>query len=466
MTLTGEQSYQGFGNYSQRDAPGVIMSAQWTPEQVLALAPDAASVKNGRDLATLRKWSSLGRDTLVIWGECQGSGKHPYRTQIDVSEPAFRCSCPSRKFPCKHGLGLFLLLIENPQEFEEKEPPDWVAEWLTTRSQQAEKKVENQAKQQRQEVDPVAQAKRAATRQQKVSTGIQELRLWLEDRIRQGLVTVQQESYQRWDTVAARMVDAQAPGLARQLRECAGIAHTGTGWSDRLLAQLSRLYLITEGFQQIENLSIEVQADLRTQIGWTISQEEVLRGQSQSDLWLVVGQCAVVEDRLRIRRTWLFGLSRATFALLLDFAHGQQPFEQNLLPGTCLEAELVFYPGAYPLRALIKTRQEAVLPSKQPPAKVEITEAIASYSQAFAVCPWIEQFPLLLQAVVPIRVDEAWLIQDAKGVVLPLSPRLEPKQGWQLLAVSGGYPLTLFGEWDGTDLLPLSVWAEEVFYGF
>ncbi|MBW4520609.1 MAG: SWIM zinc finger family protein [Scytolyngbya sp. HA4215-MV1] len=440
------------------------MSAQWTSEHVLALAPDAASAKNGQGLAMLNKWSSLGQQASVIWGECQGSGKTPYRTQIDVSEPAFRCSCPSRKFPCKHSLALFLLRAEHPNVFEAKAPPDWVTEWLTTRSQRAEKQAEKQAKPSSQTTDPSAQAKRTAARQQKVNAGVQELRLWLEDRIRQGLATVPQESYQTWDRVASRMIDAQAPGLARQVRMLAGIAHSGGGWSDRLLEQLGRIYLITEGFQRLERLPIPVQSDLRTQIGWSLSQEEVLSTQpAQADCWLVVGQRTDTDDRLKTRRTWLLGLSSATFALLLDFAHGQQPFEQNFLLGTCQEAEFVFYPSAYPLRALLKTRQEAVLLS-QPPSGADISTAIARYNRAFAVCPWLEQFPLLLQAVLPIREGDRWLIQDVQGVGLPLSPRIDPKQGWQLLALSGGKSLTLFGEWNGTDLLPLTVWLEDRFY--
>jgi hypothetical protein len=440
------------------------MPAQWTTEQVLALAPDAASAKSGRGLATPRKWVSLGIHQSAVWGECQGSGKNPYRTQIDMGEPAFRCSCPSRKFPCKHGLGLFLLLAEQPDGFDEQEPPDWVAEWVQSRSQRAEKQAEKQAKQQEQAIDPIAQAKRSAARQQKVRAGIQELRLWLEDRVRQGLATGQQDSYQVWDAIAARMVDAQAPGLARQLRELSGVAHSGTGWSDRLLAQLGRLYLITEGFAQIDSLAPEVQADLRTQIGWSMNQDEVLAGQAHADLWLVVGQRTEADDRLNIRRTWLLGLSNATSALLLEFTHGRQPFEQTLVPGTCLDAELVFYPSAYPLRALIKTRREAAFLSKMPPGYADITEAIAAYSKAFVACPWIEQFPLLLQAVVPIREGDRYRVRDTQGAVLPLVANLDPRQGWQLLALSGGHPLALFGEWDGTELLPLSVWMEDCFY--
>ena len=100
------------------------MSITWTTEQVLALAPDPASAKAGKDLAGQRKkWANLGQDERAAWGECQGSGSKPYQTKIDLSEPAFSCSCPSRKFPCKHGLGLFLMLAQQPALFASGTPP-------------------------------------------------------------------------------------------------------------------------------------------------------------------------------------------------------------------------------------------------------------------------------------------------------------------------------------------------------
>lgn len=95
----------------------------WTVERILALAPDSASAKAGQGLAGRRAWRSLGHADGTAWGECQGSGKAPYQAQIDLSEPAFRCTCPSRKFPCKHGLGLFLLLASEPVAFVEGSPP-------------------------------------------------------------------------------------------------------------------------------------------------------------------------------------------------------------------------------------------------------------------------------------------------------------------------------------------------------
>src|SRR5262249_32516216 len=113
----------------------------WTVEQVLALAPDASSAKSGKDLSAPRKWKSLGADAACAWGTLQGSGKDPYQTSIDFSGPAFKCTCPSRKFPCKHGLGLLLIVAQQPGAMSEKQPPAWTTEWLAKRVEKEEKKI-------------------------------------------------------------------------------------------------------------------------------------------------------------------------------------------------------------------------------------------------------------------------------------------------------------------------------------
>jgi uncharacterized Zn finger protein len=100
---------------------------QFTEEQITQLAPDASSLKAGKDLANDGKWLNFQANDRVLWGEVQGSGKDPYRTQVDLQHIAFKCSCPSRKFPCKHGLGLlFLVARKNNQIPEVAEEPAWV----------------------------------------------------------------------------------------------------------------------------------------------------------------------------------------------------------------------------------------------------------------------------------------------------------------------------------------------------
>ncbi len=74
----------------------------------------------------------------VLWGLCAGSGKNPYQTIVDLSGPAYKCSCPSRKFPCKHALGL-LLNWANGSVPEESAPADFARAWLDDRRARAEK---------------------------------------------------------------------------------------------------------------------------------------------------------------------------------------------------------------------------------------------------------------------------------------------------------------------------------------
>jgi SWIM zinc finger len=439
----------------------------WTAEQILALAPDAGSVKAGKGLATPRPWSALGQDGQAAWGECQGSGASPYRTTIDLSEPAFHCTCPSRKFPCKHALGLFLLLESQPSLFTQKAPPAWATEWLASRAQRAQQRAEKAERAtperaDRGPADPAAQGRRAAERQAKVTAGLEELALWLRDRVRRGLAALQGEPYSAWENPAARLVDAQAPGLARQLREMASIPASGDGWQERLLARFGALHLLVEGFRRLETLPPETQADIRALIGWTQSQEELLAEPGVRDRWAVLGQRVEVEDRLRVQRTWLWGQQSGRAALILTAAHVSQPLETSLLPGTWLEADLVFYPSAAPLRALVKTRHAPPAPLDTMPGYPSAAAAAEAYAAALARHPWMESFPTALPSVLPAGPEGGWVVRDDAGARLPLSPRFE--RGWQLLALSGGHPLGLFGEWDGDYLLPLGAWADGRFH--
>jgi len=442
------------------------MPPSWTTEQILALAPDAGSQKSGRELASLRKWGNLGKSEEALWGECQGSGKTPYQTQIELAEPAFRCTCPSRKFPCKHGLGLFLLLDSNPAAFTQAEPPAWVTEWLESRSKRAEQQEKKKEEAAAKPVDPEKQAKTAAKREAAVTAGLNELELWMRDLVRGGLAAAQTQPATFWDTPARRMRDAKAGGMDRLVRLLAPIPHTGPGWQERLLERLSRIHLLTEGYKRLESLPEPTQADIRQTIGFWKKTEEVLAEEGLRDQWLVLGR--YVEEPLdssslvRAQRTWLWGLGSGRPALIWDFAAPGQVLDRSLTLGALLDAELVYYPGADPLRALVKQRFDTAPAPTGAWGYASVLEGTEAYARALGSNPWLEQFPMPLQAVTPLRDGEGWAVQDREGYVLPLVPRFD--RGWHLLAHSGGRPLALFGEWNGDHLLPLSVWAEGRFH--
>jgi hypothetical protein len=76
-----------------------------------AAAPNAEAAKNGRGLVHKNKLANLhiNEDGDLLFGECQGSGKQPYQCSCDFirpDQPTYRCTCPSRQFPCKHCLGI------------------------------------------------------------------------------------------------------------------------------------------------------------------------------------------------------------------------------------------------------------------------------------------------------------------------------------------------------------------------
>lgn len=113
--------------------------SRWSAEQVIALAPDAASVAAGRKLAAPRGWPQLGCDDRAVWGLAQGSGKSPYQVAVDLAGPAYRCSCPSRKIPCKHALGL---LLWSAGDVRPDTPLAFADEWLAARAERAEQVVQ------------------------------------------------------------------------------------------------------------------------------------------------------------------------------------------------------------------------------------------------------------------------------------------------------------------------------------
>ena len=102
---------------------------RWSADQVLALAPDAASRKAGSKLGAAGPWSEAGStEEGTVWGLCRGSGSKPYQTVVDVADsagPAYKCSCPSRKFPCKHALGLLLLWAGGEEAVPAGREPEW-----------------------------------------------------------------------------------------------------------------------------------------------------------------------------------------------------------------------------------------------------------------------------------------------------------------------------------------------------
>ncbi len=444
--------------------------ADWTVERVVSLAPDAASASAGQGLASLKKWTGVGRSERALWGLCQGSGKDPYQARVDLSEPAFKCSCPSRKFPCKHGLGLMLLFAKDAATFKIGSEPGWVADWLATRSEKAEKKAEKAQAAADKPVDVEAQARRAAQREARVTDGVASCRVWLDDVVKRGLAAAQVEDSSSWERTAARMVDAQAPGLAGMVRRIPAMIASGPGWEVRTLAFLGRIHLLLCAAEQLAALPPDLAGDVRVALGWNQPKEEVLAGPRVKDRWATVAQIVEDEERLKVRRTWLVGKATGQRALILDFAAGLAPLVASLVAGFEFDGEVAFYPGRAPLRALIAERGEARALATElgTAADASIEAGLRRFAVCLAANPWTARWPMALAGVRLIQDGGAggpWCLADSDGAALPLRPSFCGGLGlWKLLSVSGGGPMTVLAEWDGEYAQPLSALTGDAYH--
>ncbi len=429
------------------------MAERWDRARVLALAPDAPSQRAAQSLASARAWSLTGTaGPGALWGECRGSAAAPYRAVVDLSGPAYRCSCPSRKFPCKHVLALLLLWADGSVKDDGGGPPDWAAGWLAGRAGRASRA---QAREPGEPKDPKTAARRAEQREARVVAGLTELDRWLCDQVRQGLAGSQQAGYGHWDDIAARMVDAQAPGLAERLRALASVPHSGAGWEGRLLEEYALLRLLAVAYLRQAELPTPLRETVRSRIGFSLRQADVLAGgQPVRDHWQVLARRDIEQDRIRSRRTWLRGRKTGRPALVLSFAAAGLALDDSLAVGTDADADLVFYPGAVPLRALVLAKYDAT--SGAPPDGDTLAGLLATCAAALAGDPWLDGWPAVL-CVTPARSPDP-AVFDADGDGLPLHPGAGPC--WPLFALSGGRPVTVAGEWTPRGLWPLTAWDE------
>ena len=428
---------------------------QLTEDQIYALAPDEASKKAGRDLAGPAKWVTKGINELALWGECQGSGSKPYQTQVDLTSIAFKCSCPSRKFPCKHGLGLLLLCARQPALFTNGDMPAWVSDWISKRSEKEEKKVEKAEK----PVDENAQAKRQQAREQKVSGGIAELLVWIKDIVRGGILTMPEKGANFWENMARRMVDAQAGGLAGMVRALATTNFWNEGWQSSFMDKLLQLYLVAESYQHLANINPLLQQDIRTAIGFTTNQEELKQQTGVTDTWLVIGKDSRDEQQLTVEQNWLYGIKTNQYALVLQFIARGQFGQLALSPGMYLDAELAYFPSAVPFRAIIKN-YNAVRP-------VDLA-AIQSYSGWQQVAgqesdlnsrlPFRSEMPFVVAGLKPVQYQKQWWLQDQEGGLCRIAPAYQ--NIWQLMAISGGEALTMTVIGKENEFRPLGVWHQ------
>ncbi len=428
-----------------------------TPDLVTALAPDAAALKAGRGLASPGKWSLAGGNDTALWGLMQGSGKDPYQVQVLADGTATKCSCPSRKFPCKHALGLLFIAAEQPGKLAAMPPPAWVEEWLASRAEKAAKaeaKAVASDTTPKAPVDEAAQAKRRGKRSERVAEGIGFLQQWLADLTRQGFADAPLASFDFWENPARRMIDAQAPGLARLLRLAAASARSGNGKPTRLMDQLGRLHLLLSTARNLDSLDPDLRSEVEQLLGFTVAQETVLTGPEVADTWFIAARTVEEEDRLITAITWLWGAGSRRWACWIQATPAQQPVFTPMPLGRWVTGSLVYYPGTRPIRALWKSPFTVTDPPAAAPATESIDQLLSRYAASLAENPWRTHLPFCLRATTASVDGQDWIV-DESGCALPL--QISHALIQLMAAVDGGRPVPVCGLWTGREAIPLAM---------
>jgi hypothetical protein len=455
-----------------------------TRARIESLAPDQASLTAALKLAKPAPWPLLATnsDASILWGECQGSGATPYRVVVSPDDTGYKCTCPSRKFPCKHVLAVLWLRVDKPERFESTSPPQWVEDWSARRrvrsgrspgkpkpddgapteapslkaalaaeletATPADPKAAERAEKQRQRLK--------AERETAVLAGVAELDRWTLDQLSQGLAGFAQRSQSAVRTLSTRLVDAKAGGLATRLDQLVTelFRVSEDQRADLALERLAAMTLITSAYRHQDRLPASLREDVRRTVGWSVRREELLADTTAprvTTTWIVAANLSEVQpDKLRRLETWLVNAAPAEdeprIAVLIDFVPvSGGTFGFSFEPGECIEGEVVFYRSTVPLRGLLATRKQAD-PAPWPKSSLGLGPAIEEFAGRLGALPWLDSWPLMMDGVAIRTAGKgALVVADDLGRAIAVQ-RSQVETLTPMIGLDG---LSLLCIWDG-----------------
>jgi uncharacterized Zn finger protein len=460
-----------------------------TLERIEALAPDQPSLAAARKLLKASSWPTLAEGEGLVWGECQGSGVTPYRVTVNEADAGYKCTCPSRKFPCKHALALMWMRADRSVAFAAAPVPDWVKDWLLRRrgTSTAASKSEDEDKPKTRpsirlteipeagaNADPKTEQRAAAARERNrlereaaVLAGLEDLDTWLSDQVQHGMANFVAQAAQVCRTIAQRLVDAKASGLSGRLDALPTRLFTlpGPARPSAAIRELGQVHLISAAYRRASELPELLAADARQAVGWSVTREaliadsEALRVDAKWRVFAVISEAQ--PDRLRRVETWLWRQSDADgmpqCAVLIDFVPISGGAVGGYLVGDQIDAELKFYRSTIPLRAQIAELKTGAEQSKEPFAlpSESLGASYAKYEHALAELPWLGTFPLSFRSASVRRHGEQLYFHDDEG---ELSLPLQTSQTTHALPLASVGRVDGVGLWNGYEFT--LAWAE------
>ena len=210
-----------------------------TEEYIRNSAPNAAAVSNAQKISRQGGFIKLciSEDETLIFGECKGSGKNPYLTSVDFigDSPVFRCSCPSRQFPCKHGIAIMYDYLEG-KTFQKADVPEDILSKREKIAKKAEKAAEAGEK-----TAPRQNTAAAAKKLQKQREGLRLAEDFVNEILSNGAASVSKASAEQYTQLAKQLGDYYLPEPQQLIYEIVGAAEKYNSTEERSEKDLHEL---------------------------------------------------------------------------------------------------------------------------------------------------------------------------------------------------------------------------------
>lgn len=401
------------------------------------LAPDQSSLKAAAGLTKPAKWSGVGgTEGTLIWGMCAGSGANPYKVAVDLRDNGSKCTCPSRKHPCKHGLALMWMKAESTLSFPPAPTPEWVEDWLGRRrgppvNRGSDGKDAGDVADAAPPEDPKAAARREAAAAKRlvetdaaISGALEAMEQWISDQLRTGLSAFVDDATARCRRIASRVVDGKAATLAGRIDELPSrLLRVPAGDRVRMaLDEMSRLVLLSRRFRADPR-----DPAVRRSIASAESRDTMLADPATTVVgsrWEVLTERIVTRrDGLISQTTWLLNLGDGPrFAMLLDFhpaSAGRRG--SSFVKGDQFEAEIAYFSSPRPLRAVMVSRGAQIEAETWPLPDADTIAGIVE--PALVADPWCGDVPILLPRgrILLDGKDQPWWRSECGRMVHPVT---------------------------------------------
>jgi len=383
-------------------------------------------------------------DATLIFGACAGSGALPYEVSADLraAVPVLRCSCPSRKRPCKHALALLVAHARQHAVFVVAEVPRDLVEKLAKDDAKAAATQPASRAKKRKAPNKEAQAKKAQAQLE----GLEMASRVLNDLAMSGLGAVDEDRIVALRVRATEIADFHLPGVALCLRRLALVVEDAEvdpaakgAIGARRLAQLWAMIkkgrvLLASKLEEGAATENEADALVDELLGKVWQLEELReRGYVRTNLTLVELAYARVDDPARDERIETSFLADVESGeILRDVSYtparrvGKEPPKVSFA-GAIEVGEAGIYPGfvnrrirwdddGLVARSLTVAEREALIGRAS-----SVADACAKLQDQLKNLLAPEDAVFLLQVAKVGRVREEGVMEDAAGARLPFA---------------------------------------------